>query len=62
MILDCVDWGQISESKEGKSAAMQNVGNMYDLLYQVYCAKLTQEGSELAQENALRDFISEGKK
>ena len=34
---------------------------MYDMLYQVYCAKLTAEGSDIQQERALRDFIKESK-
>ena len=34
---------------------------MYDMLYQVYCAKLTAEGSDIEQEKALRDFIKTSK-
>ena len=34
---------------------------MYDLLYQVYCAKLTNEGSDINQETSLRKFIEIGK-
>ena len=37
------------------------MGNTYDLLYQVYCAKLTEEGSDYSSEKALRKFIREGK-
>ena len=37
------------------------MGNTYDLLYQVYCAKLTEEGSDLSSEISLRRFIKEGK-
>ena len=46
MILDCVDWHEIDESKE-TDKLVKNVGTMYDLLYQVYCAKLTAEGADL---------------
>ena len=59
MILDCVDWRQIDTLKDKE--AIQNVGNTYDLLYQVYCAKLTEEGSDLSSETQLRRFIKEGK-
>ena len=34
---------------------------MYDLLYQVYCAKLTKGGSDFVQETQLREWIREGK-
>ena len=54
MILDCVDWHEIDESS---NATIGAVGKLYDLLYQVYCAKLTLAGSELAQEKQLRAFI-----
>ena len=45
LILDCVDWQQIEE-KDTKS--LQDVGNLYDLLYQIYCTKLTPSGSDLS--------------
>lgn len=60
MILDCVDWRQL-DANAGTSA-VQNVGNLYDLLYQVYCAKLTPEGSEISQEKQLRSFITDQRK
>jgi len=56
MILDCVDWQEINTTK-----AVQDVGNSYDLLYQVYCAKLTSEGADLGQEKQLRSFIKDSK-
>lgn len=59
MILDCVDWRKI-DSKNDKET-VQNVGNTYDLLYQVYCAKLTEQGSDYSSEQALRRFIKESK-
>lgn len=40
MILDCVDW-------DSKQLNYVEVGKMYDVLYQIYCAKLTEEGQEI---------------
>ena len=59
MILDCVDWRQIDPKNDKET--IQNVGNTYDLLYQVYCAKLTEEGSDYSSERDLRNFIKNGK-
>ena len=59
MILDCVDWRQIDPKNDKET--IQNVGNTYDLLYQVYCAKLTEEGSDYSAERDLRNFIKNGK-
>jgi hypothetical protein len=47
LILDCVDWSH--DDIEAIS-----VGNLYDLLYQVYCAKLTPDGQPESQERQLR--------
>lgn len=33
---------------------------MYDLLYQIYCAKLTAEGQDARRETSLREWIREG--
>lgn len=37
MILDCVDW-------ESDSLDFTDIGKMYDMLYQLYCEKLTEDG------------------
>ena len=42
MILDCVDWGRLDE--EGSKDAMRDVAHMYDMLYSIYCAKLSTSG------------------
>ena len=48
LILDCIDWTTADGAK---------VSELYDLLFSVYCAKLTQEGQPLESEQALRTFI-----
>lgn len=47
LILDCIDWNH-----DGQNSA--EVANAYDLLYQLYCAKLTAEGLPLSHEQQLR--------
>jgi hypothetical protein len=43
MILDCVDWDR-------DDLDFVELGHMYDMLYQIYCAKLTDEGQDYDQE------------
>jgi hypothetical protein len=52
MILDCVDWDSQLDFTE--------VGKMYDMMYQIYCAKLTEEGQDYKREQNIRDWIREG--
>ena len=61
MILDCVDWGKL-EIVEGdrfgeygkfyenslSQKHVSDVAHLYDILYQIYCAKLTVDGQEYA--------------
>lgn len=54
MILDCVDW----DDENTEAAA---VGNLYDLLYQMYCAKLTPEGLPYAHETQLRNYLNKAR-
>ena len=58
MILDCVDWQRLEDS--GSSDSMRDVAHMYDMLYSIYCAKLSVDGQEYAVEAALRNSVSEG--
>ena len=56
MILDCVDWQNMS------SDALHDIGHMYDMLYSVYCAKLGVDGQEYSVEQALRESVDEGRR
>ena len=58
MILDCVDWQRLEDS--GSADSMRDVAHMYDMLYSIYCAKLSVDGQEYAVEAALRNSVSEG--
>lgn len=55
MILDCVDWNRLEEG--GNEDTMRDVAHMYDMLYSVYCAKLSADGQEYAVEAALRESV-----
>lgn len=54
LILDCIDWREFYRFKMDPT-------DMYDMLYSVYCAKLTKEGYPKTYEDQLRQYIDEGK-
>jgi hypothetical protein len=47
LILDCIDWREFYRFKMDPT-------DMYDMLYSVYCAKLTKEGYPKTYEDQLR--------
>lgn len=47
LILDCIDWREFYRFKMDPT-------DMYDILYSVYCAKLTKEGYPKTYEDQLR--------
>lgn len=53
MILDCVDW-------DADNLDSSEIAKMYDMLYQIYCGKLSEEGLEYSREKHLRDWVREG--
>lgn len=44
LILDCIDWTKFSEFKMDPT-------DLYDMLYSIYCAKLTQDGHPKSYED-----------
>lgn len=52
LILDCIDWSH---------AFKMDPTELYDVLYSLYCAKLTEDGHPKNYEDQLRAFIDEGK-
>jgi hypothetical protein len=52
LILDCIDWSHTSK---------MDLIELYDVLYSLYCAKLTEDGHPKNYEDQLRAFIDEGK-
>lgn len=52
MILDCVAWDR-------KGLDFAEIGKMYDMLYSLYCAKLSDEGQEFNRERDIRSWIRE---
>lgn len=52
MFLDCIDW-------DSDNINYAELMKMYDMLYQLYCAKLTEEGQDLRREQNIRNWIKE---
>lgn len=53
LILDCIDWEKEDESKD----TLHDIGNLYDLLYQMYCAKFTPDGIKKRDVDSMRAFV-----